>query len=36
MTSQAPSISDAAWKVIEGAYDLQVHVGPDVILGELL
>jgi len=31
MTSQAPSVSDAAWKVLEGAYDLHVHVGPDVI-----
>ena len=24
-------VSDLAWKVLEGAYDLQVHVGPDVI-----
>src|SRR5712664_4646088 len=24
-------ISDRAWKALEGAYDLQVHVGPDVI-----
>src|ERR1700719_4380275 len=24
-------ISDTAWKALEGAYDLQVHVGPDVI-----
>jgi hypothetical protein len=24
-------ISDAAWRTLEGAYDLQVHVGPDVI-----
>lgn len=24
-------VSDAAWKCLEGAYDLQVHVGPDVI-----
>src|SRR5712671_7499632 len=24
-------ITDAAWKALEGAYDLQVHVGPDVI-----
>jgi hypothetical protein len=24
-------ISDAAWKALEGAYDLQIHVGPDVI-----
>lgn len=25
------SVSDAAWKAIEGAYDLHVHVAPDVI-----
>jgi Family of unknown function (DUF6282) len=36
MTSHAPgaaptSVSDAAWKALEGAYDLQVHVAPDVI-----
>jgi len=34
MTTSAPEairISDAAWKALEGAYDLQVHVGPDVI-----
>src|SRR5438270_4168455 len=24
-------VSDRAWKALEGAYDLQVHVGPDVI-----
>ena len=24
-------ISDRAWKTLEGAYDLQIHVGPDVI-----
>src|SRR4051795_9485606 len=24
-------ISDAAWKCLEGAYDVQIHVGPDVI-----
>src|SRR3981189_158597 len=24
-------ISDRAWKALEGAYDLQIHVGPDVI-----
>ena len=24
-------VSDRAWKTLEGAYDLQVHVGPDVI-----
>lgn len=28
---QAGSVSDAAWKALEGAYDLQVHLGPDVI-----
>src|SRR5579864_1788214 len=36
MVRQAPAgqpihVSDAAWKALEGAYDLQVHVGPDVI-----
>ena len=25
------AVSDAAWKALEGAYDLQIHVGPDVI-----
>jgi len=32
-TPAAPpaAVSDAAWKVLEGAYDLQVHVAPDVI-----
>jgi len=25
------AVSDAAWKALEGAYDLQVHVAPDVI-----
>jgi hypothetical protein len=29
--SPQTTISDRAWKVLEGAYDLQVHVGPDVI-----
>src|SRR5947208_3743782 len=24
-------LSDRAWKTLEGAYDLQIHVGPDVI-----
>jgi uncharacterized protein DUF6282 len=28
---EAIRVSDAAWKALEGAYDLQVHVGPDVI-----
>lgn len=27
----AIQVSDAAWKAIEGGYDLQVHVAPDVI-----
>lgn len=34
MTTSAPDaihITDAAWRALEGAYDLQVHVGPDVI-----
>ena len=26
-----PPVSDAAWEAIRGAYDLQVHVAPDVI-----
>src|SRR5580765_604120 len=30
-TQTASPVSDAAWKALEGAYDLQVHVGPDVI-----
>lgn len=31
-TADAPiAISDAAWEAIEGGYDLQVHVAPDVI-----
>ena len=36
MTTHAPgsapaAVTDAAWKALEGAYDLQVHVAPDVI-----
>jgi Family of unknown function (DUF6282) len=36
MTSEAGAaedirVSDAAWNALQGAYDLQVHVGPDVI-----
>ena len=31
MSSQEPSISEAAWESIYGAFDLQVHVAPDVI-----
>ena len=30
-TAQQIRVTDAAWKALEGAYDLQVHVGPDVI-----
>src|SRR6266568_178439 len=31
-TTAAPvQVSDRAWKALEGAYDLQVHVAPDVI-----
>jgi hypothetical protein len=30
-TTEVISVSDAAWRALEGAYDLQVHVGPDVI-----
>ena len=30
-TQEAARVSDAAWQSLEGAYDLQVHVGPDVI-----
>src|SRR4026208_598839 len=30
-TGQAIEISDKAWKALEGACDLQIHVGPDVI-----
>lgn len=30
-TAESLLVSDAAWKAIEGAYDLQVHVAPDVI-----
>lgn len=30
-TAEVIRVSDAAWKALEGAYDLQVHVGPDVI-----
>jgi len=31
VTNDSPPISAAAWKALENAYDLQVHVGPDVI-----
>ena len=31
-TAAAPiQVTDRAWKTLEGAYDLQIHVGPDVI-----
>src|SRR5216683_5864981 len=29
--ASAVPVSDAAWEALEGAYDLQVHVAPDVI-----
>jgi hypothetical protein len=31
LPQQAIRVSDTAWKCLKGAYDLQVHVGPDVI-----
>src|ERR1700728_1277446 len=31
VTATSTSVSDRAWKAIEGGYDLQVHVAPDVI-----
>lgn len=31
MSIETPAITDLAWKVIEGGYDLHVHVAPDVI-----
>src|SRR5215471_6547502 len=30
-TGKATSVTDLAWEAIQGAYDLQVHVAPDVI-----
>src|ERR1051325_1177512 len=30
-TQDAISVSDKAWKALEGAYDLQTHVAPDLI-----
>jgi hypothetical protein len=30
-TAEDIRVSDAAWNALQGAYDLQVHVGPDVI-----
>src|SRR5215467_10152489 len=30
-TAAAVQVTDRAWKALEGAYDLQIHVGPDVI-----
>ena len=29
------AISDQAWRALEGAYDLQVHAGHDVIAGRI-
>ncbi len=31
MSTPDATVSAAAWKCLEGAYDLQIHVGPDVI-----
>ena len=31
VTGKACSVTDVAWEAIQGAYDLQVHVAPDVI-----
>jgi hypothetical protein len=31
ITATAPAASEAAWDSIQGAYDLQVHVAPDII-----
>jgi uncharacterized protein DUF6282 len=30
-TAASMHVTDRAWKALEGAYDLQIHVGPDVI-----
>ena len=30
-TQEAVTITDAAWQCLQGAYDVQIHVGPDVI-----
>ena len=30
-STAVPNLSNAAWEALEGAYDLQVHVAPDVI-----
>src|SRR4051794_8773808 len=30
-TAAPIQVTDRAWKALEGAYDLQIHVGPDVI-----
>jgi uncharacterized protein DUF6282 len=30
-TPETVQVTDAAWKCLQGAYDLQIHVGPDVI-----
>ena len=29
--AKAMPVSDSAWRCLQGAYDLQVHVAPDVI-----
>src|ERR1044072_7621929 len=30
-TQETITVTEKAWKALEGAYDLQIHVGPDVI-----
>src|SRR6059058_1917240 len=30
-SAAATPVTDRAWKTLQGAYDLQIHVGPDVI-----
>jgi hypothetical protein len=30
-TQETIRVTDAAWKCLQGAYDIQIHVGPDVI-----
>jgi hypothetical protein len=31
MSAMNPIVTDQAWKALEGAYDLHVHVAPDII-----
>ena len=30
-TPEVIQVTSAAWKCLEGGYDVQIHVGPDVI-----